>query len=100
MGESICHDILGAREVNEVTGKLQEEVQLPLLPGQPGRRNSEQRVCERFVVIEQCKIPTFQEETEVSHGGVSIQELMVEGRVMGLLGEENQRRPGSMNQLL
>ena len=42
----------------EVAGKLREEGQLLLLPGGPGRRNSEQGVCEGFVVCEQDEITT------------------------------------------
>ena len=44
---------------------------LLLLPGGPGQRDPELRVCERLVVCEQGKTPTFQEEREVSHVGVS-----------------------------
>ena len=70
------------------------------------RDNTDRRVLKRFVVGEQGKISTFQEETEVSHSSrVSSQELMVEGGVTGLgggqlLGEESQRSPGSTNQML
>ena len=48
-GENICYNLLGAREVDKVAGKLQDEGQLPLLLGQPGRRNPEQSLCERLV---------------------------------------------------
>ena len=70
------------------------------------RDNTDRRVLKRFVVGEQGKISTFQEETEVSHSSrVSSQELMVEGGVTGLgggqlLGEESQRSPGAIQELL
>ena len=31
MGESICYNVLGAREVEDVAGKLQDEGYMPLL---------------------------------------------------------------------
>ena len=51
---------------------------------------------ERFVVREQGKITTFQEETEVTQGRVGSQELSVKGGLTGfgreqLLGEEASR---------
>ena len=48
--EQKLYNVLGAREVNKVAGKLLDEVQLPLLPGRPDGRNSEQSLCERLVV--------------------------------------------------
>ena len=62
-------------------------------------------MCERFGVGEQGKIPTFEEEPEVSHDRVSRQEFMVKGGVTGLSrgqlpGEEGEGSPGSLNQLL
>ena len=76
-----------------------------MLPGGPGRRNPEQRMCERFVVREQGKFSTFMEEPEVPHGGVSSQELSVKGGVTGfgggkLLEEEGKQSPGTSNKLL
>ena len=91
--------------MDKVAGKLQDEGQLPLLLDGPGWRNPEQRLIERLVVGEQGKkIPTFQEEGEVSHGGVGSQKLPVEGGVTELgsgqlLGEEGKQSPGSSNQL-
>ena len=64
MGESICYNVLGAREVDKVAGKLRDEGQLPLLQCQPGQRNPVQSLCEKFVVGDKYKISTFQEETE------------------------------------
>ena len=45
-----------------------------------GRRNPEQRVCERLAVSEHSKIPTFQEKLEVSHSGICSQEFTVKGK--------------------
>ena len=54
------------------------------------------------MVCEEGVNPTFQEETEVSHSGVSSWEFTVEGGVMGLcggqlLGEEVEGSPGATN---
>ena len=63
-------------EMDEVAGELRDEGQLPLPQSGTGQRNSEQSL-----VCEQGKIPTFQEEPEVSHSGVGSQELNVKGGV-------------------
>ena len=91
--------------MDRVAGKLRDEGPLPLLLGGPGQRNPEQRLSERLMVSEQGKIPTFQEEFELSHDRVSSQEIPVQGGVMGLgegqlLREKGKWSPESSNQLL
>ena len=45
-------------------------------------------MCQRLVVREEGKLTSFQEETEVTDGGISSQQLPVEGVVLGFGGRE------------
>ena len=78
---------------------------MKLLMGGPRRIASEQGVSQRFVILEQGKLPPFQKKTEMTNSSVGSQELSVEGGVFRLsgsklLGEESQRRPGTLELLL
>ena len=86
MEKGIGDGILSSKDVDNITGELGDVGDVALLPGGPRRRGAEQGVHQGFVVSEESELPTFQEKSEMTNGGVSCQKLSVKGGVFGLSG--------------
>ena len=52
--------------MNYITGKLSNEGQVAMLPGEPGRRRLEQGVRQRLVVSELGELLPLKQESEVT----------------------------------
>jgi hypothetical protein len=76
-----------------------------LLACGPGRRHAKHGGDERFVISEEAELATLQQKPEVTDGGVSGQQLTIEGGIFclgrrQLLRKESQWRPTFLLELL
>ena len=69
-GKGVSSSILGARDVDNITGKLGDVDKMALLSGGPWRRGVVQDMCQGLVVREKGKFSTFQEKKEMAERGV------------------------------
>lgn len=68
--------------MDDVTGALSNEGQLPLLPGCPGLRDTVEGRQQRLVVGPQLELAALQSKPEVANGLEGGQELSVKGGVL------------------
>ena len=83
-GQSICDHVLGARDLDNITGKLGDLGKVASLSGRPWRRRTEKGVGERLMIDDQGKFGGFKVESKMVDRGVSCKEFTIKGRVLGL----------------
>ena len=79
MGEGLCYNVFGARDMDNITGELKRCRQ----DGMSVWRTTAERYCERLMICEKGKLTGFEEETEMMDGGVSCKEFTIKGGVLG-----------------
>ena len=72
--------------MDNITGELGDVGEMGCLSGGPQRRGTEKHVGERSMISEKDKLPCFEEETEMTNGGVSCKEFTIKGGVLGFGG--------------
>ena len=83
---SVCYNVFGARDVDNITGELGDVGQMARLSGGPWWTGVEKGLGERLIIGEKGKLTGFLEEKEVVNSGISCEEFMIKGRVLGFGG--------------
>ena len=69
-GKGVSNIVLGARDVDDIAGKLRDIGEMALLLGRPRQRGADQGECKGLMVCEKSEFMGFQEKTEMTDKGV------------------------------
>ena len=86
VGESVCYNVFSTKDVENITGELEDVGEMAGLSGGPQRRGTEKGEGEMLMIGKKGKLTGFEEETEMSNGGVSCKEFTIKDGVLGFGG--------------